>query len=197
MSEALSFWKGQKTPEQPAGHVHVQLAAGVAAVVNGGIFYPPTLIKRRAGEDIVATHILSPTTSEKMRRLLRLAVVKGTGKNANATGYMVGGKTGTAEKASGRGYRRKSLISSFVAAFPMHRPRYVVFAMIDEAQGIARTNGYATGGWVAAPVVKSVIERIAPILRIPSIDENSEPMRQRMMVNLNAEPPKEHKIAAH
>ena len=175
----------------------VQLTAGVAAVINGGIFYPPTLIKRRAGEDIVGTHVVSPTTSEKMRRLLRLAVVKGTGKNANATGYMVGGKTGTAEKASGRGYRRKLLISSFVAAFPMHRPRYVVFAMIDEAQGIARTNGYATGGWVAAPVVKSVIERIAPILRIPSIDENSEPMRQRMMVNLNAEPPKEHKIAAH
>ena len=110
---------------------------------------------------------------------------------------MVGGKTGTAEKASGRGYRKKSLISSFVAAFPIHQPRYVVFAMIDEAQGIARTYGNATGGWVAAPAVKRVIERIAPILRIPTFDENSEPMRQRMMVNLSAKRPKEHKIAAH
>ncbi len=175
----------------------VQLAAGVAAVVNGGIFYPPTLIKRNAGEDIVGTRILSPTTSEKMRRLLRLAVVKGTGKYANATGYMVGGKTGTAEKVSDRRYRRNLLVSSFVAAFPIHRPRYVVFALLDEAQGIARTNGYATGGWVAAPVIKRVIERIAPILRVPSVDENSEPMRRRMMVDLRAEQPKERKIAAH
>ena len=175
----------------------VQLAAGVAAVINGGIFYPPTLIKRSAGEDIVGTHVLSPATSEKMRRLLRLAVVKGTGKFANANGYMVGGKTGTAEKVSSRRYRRKSLISSFVAAFPIHRPRYVVFALLDEAQGTARTIGYATGGWVAAPVVKRVIERIAPILLVPPVDENSEPMRRRMMVNLSAEQPKESKVAAH
>ena len=175
----------------------VQLASGVAAVVNGGIFYPPTLIKRRPGEDIVGTRVLSPVTSEKMRRLLRLAVVRGTGKNANAVGYMVGGKTGTAEKVSDRRYRRKSLLSSFVAAFPIHRPRYVVFAMLDEAQGIARTHGYATGGWVAAPVVKRVIERIAPILRISPVDENSEPMRQRMAVDMSAEQPKERKLAAH
>ncbi len=88
-------------------------------------------------------------------------------------------------------------MSSFVAAFPIHRPRYVVFALLDEAHGIARTNGYATGGWVAAPVIKRVIERIAPILRVPSVDENSEPMRRRMMVDLRAEQPKERKIAAH
>ena len=69
--------------------------------------------------------------------------------------------------------------------------------MLDEAQGIARTHGYATGGWVAAPVAKRVIERIAPILRISPVDENSEPMRQRMAVDLGAERPKEHKIAAH
>ncbi len=179
----------------------VQLAAGVAAVVNGGIFYPPTLIKRRAGEAIVGTRVVSPATSEKMRRLLRLAVVKGTGKYANAAGDMVGGKTGTAEKVSNRRYARKSLLSSFVAAFPIQRPRYVVFAMLDEAQGIARTHGYATGGWVAAPVIKRVVERIAPILRVAPVDENSEKMRLRMAVALRAEQPadlsKERKIAAH
>ncbi len=198
---APRVWRPINTMTIAYGHgiavSSVQLAAGVAAVVNGGIFYPPTLIKRNAGEDIVGTRIVSPTTSEKMRRLLRLAVVKGTGKYANAAGYMVGGKTGTAEKVSDRRYRRKSLVSSFVAAFPIHRPRYVVFAMLDEAQGIARTNGYATGGWVAAPVVKRVIERIAPFLRVPPVDENSEPMRRRMMVDLRAEQPKERKIAAH
>ncbi len=198
---APRVWRPVNTMTISYGHgiavTPVQLAGGVAAVINGGIFYPPTLIKRRPGEAIVGTRVVSPSTSEKMRRLLRLAVVKGTGKFADATGYMVGGKTGTAEKVSGRRYRRKSLVSSFVAAFPIHRPRYVVFALLDEAQGIARTHGYATGGWVAAPVVKRVIERIAPILRVPPVDENSEPMRQRMAVDLGAQQPKERKIAAH
>ncbi len=175
----------------------VQLVSGVAAVVNGGILYPPTLIKRRPGDDIVGTRVLSPTTSEQMRRLLRLAVVKGTGKFANAAGYMVGGKTGTAEKVSGRRYRKKALLSSFVAAFPIHRPRYVVFTMLDEAQGIARTLGYATGGWVAAPIVKRVVERIAPLLRVPTTDETAEVMQRRMAVPLQASHPKERKIAAH
>ena len=175
----------------------VQLAAGVAAVVNGGIFYPPTLIKRRAGEDIVGTRVLSPATSEKMRRLLRLAVVEGTGKNANATGYMVGGKTGTADKVSGRRYRGNSLLSSFVAAFPIHQPRYVVFVMLDEPRGTARTNGFATGGWVAAPVVRRVVQRIAPILRVAVVDESSEQMRRRMAVRLRVDQPKERKVAAH
>jgi cell division protein FtsI (penicillin-binding protein 3) len=194
-------WRAVNTMTIAYGHgiavSPVQLAAGVAAVVNGGIFYPPTLIKRRAGEDIVGTRVLAPATSEKMRRLLRLAVVKGTGKNANAAGYMVGGKTGTAEKASDRGYRTNSLLSSFVAAFPIDRPRYVVFAMLDEARGTARTNGFATGGWVAAPIVKRVIERIAPMLRVPSVDETSERLRRLMAVDLRADQVKEREIAAH
>src|SRR5690606_40075521 len=62
--------------------------------------------------------------------------------------YPVGGKTGTAEKTGGGGYRRKALLSSFVGAFPIDDPRYVVFAMLDEPQGRKETFGYATGGWV-------------------------------------------------
>jgi cell division protein FtsI (penicillin-binding protein 3) len=198
---APRVWRPVNTMTIAYGHgiavTPVQLASGVAAVVNGGVFYPPTLIKRRPGEAIVGTRVLSPATSEKMRRLLRLVVVGGTGKNADAPGYMVGGKTGTAEKVSGRRYHRKSLLSSFVGAFPIHRPRYVVFAMIDEAKGTARTFGYATGGWVAAPVIKKVIERIAPILGVSPVDEESEPMRELMAVDIDADRPKEQRIAAH
>ncbi len=198
-------WRAVNTMTIAYGHglavSAIQLVAGVAAVVNGGVFYPPTLLKRRAGEDIVGARVLSPATSEKMRRLLRLAVVQGTGKLANATGYMVGGKTGTADKVSNRGYGGKSVLSSFVAAFPVHRPRYVVFVMLDEAQGTARTNGYATGGWVAAPVVRRVIERIAPILRVATVDEDSDRMRRRMAVALQVAGrgagSREQKIAAH
>jgi cell division protein FtsI (penicillin-binding protein 3) len=88
----------------------------------------------------------------------------GTGKNADAAGYRVGGKTGTADKQENGRYRDDARISSFVGAFPMDDPRYVVFAMVDEPKGQEHTFGYATGGWVAAPVVKRVIERMGPML---------------------------------
>jgi cell division protein FtsI (penicillin-binding protein 3) len=100
-----------------------------------------------------------------MRGLMRLVVRHGTGRNANVPGYLIGGKTGTADKPGPRGgYSGRRVISSFVAAFPMDKPKYVVFALLDEPKGTKRTNGYATGGWVAAPVIARVIKRMAPLL---------------------------------
>lgn len=160
----------------------LQLVAGVAAVVNGGVLRPPTLIRRPAGRPVPGTRILSAATSDKMRRLMRLVVRHGTGRRAAAKGYMVGGKTGTAEKAKGGRYRERTVISSFVAAFPIQDPRFVVFAMIDEAKPTAETHGYVTGGWVAAPVVRGVIERIAPLLGVPPVDESDDALRRRMAV---------------
>ena len=110
--------------------------------------------------------VLSPETSSDMRWLMRLAVQNGTGRLADAPGYLVGGKTGTADKLNGRRYTGDARIASFVGAFPMDRPRYVVFAMLDEPKGTKATHGYATGGWVAAPVVRRVIERMGPLLGI-------------------------------
>src|SRR3546814_7571011 len=105
----------------------MQLASGVAAMVNGGVLHPPTLMRRDPGEDVQGRRVISEQTSDSMRRLLRLVVEQGTGGNADALGYLVGGKTGSAEKARAGGYARKALMSSFVAAFPMTRPEYVVF----------------------------------------------------------------------
>ena len=79
-------------------------------------------------------------------------------------GYEVGGKTGTAEKNGVGGYHHKSLLSSFIAAFPMSSPRYLVMAMIDEPQGTKESYGFATAGWTAAPAVGQVIAQIGPIL---------------------------------
>ncbi len=152
----------------------LHLTAGVAAIVNGGIYRDPTLLRREPGDAPEGRRVVSAATSEKMRKLLRLAVESGTGRRADARGYFVGGKTGTAEKVSGRGYQRKAMISSFIGAFPMHRPRYVVLAMLDEAKGTAKTYGHATGGWVAAPVVGAVVRRVAPLLGIrPAGDPDS------------------------
>ena len=55
----------------------------------------------------------------------------------------------------------------------MHSPRFVVFAMLDEPSGTKESFGYATGGWVAAPIVGRVISRIGPLLGMRPLDEKS------------------------
>ena len=73
------------------------------------------------------------------------------------------------------------MLASFVAAFPIDAPRYVVFATLDEPKGDASTYGLRYGGWTAAPVVSAIIDRIGPILGIPpSGDEVAEEYRARL-----------------
>ncbi|MBT5649475.1 MAG: penicillin-binding protein 2 [Rhodospirillaceae bacterium] len=174
----------------------LHLVAGVSAMVNGGIYSTPTLIRRNPSETPVGKRVITAETSAKMRRLMRLVVKNGTGRNAAAPGYLVGGKTGTAEKVSGRGYKKKALISSFVAAFPMHNPRYVVLAMLDEAKGTKETFGYATGGWVAAPVVGAVVRRIAPVLGMRPIKE-TDPVRETLSIEISGKSARERRVATH
>ncbi|MEQ8817238.1 MAG: penicillin-binding protein 2 [Thalassobaculum sp.] len=164
----------------------MHLVSGVASVINGGIRYSATLL----ATDIPARgeRVVSEKTSHSMRQLMRLVVEEGTGRKADTPGYLVGGKTGTAEKAGGRGgYRQKSLISSFVAAFPMQAPRFVVLIMVDEPKGTKETFGYATGGWVAAPAVSRVIARSAPLLGVAPVDPESPEIRRDLMIELPAE----------
>ena len=165
----------------------LQLASGVAAMVNGGVFHKPTLIRRQSQEAPQGKRVISEQTSHEVRRLMRLVVENGTGRNAAAKGYLVGGKTGTADKPKRGGYSRRALISSFVGAFPMTDPRYVVLVTLDEPQGNKSTHGYATGGWVAAPVVRRVIERAAPLLRIRPIDENSPAVKKDLYIAFKRE----------
>jgi len=143
----------------------IHLAGGVATLVNGGIQYPATLLKVD-GKPKGGVRVLKQKTSDAMRQLMRLVVTRGTGKNADAKGYLVGGKTGTADKPDGGKYTDRALVSSFVAAFPLNKPQYVVFALLDEPVGTKRTFNFATGGWVAAPVIKKVISQIAPMLGV-------------------------------
>ena len=119
-----------------------------------------------------------------MRSLLRSVVTDGTGSKAKARGYLVGGKTGTAEKAGARGYRRKALLSSFIAAFPMTKPRYVIYVLLDEPQGTKDTFGYASGGWTAAPAIARIVARIGPMLGVQRVDEKNPLVRQAMAVAL-------------
>ena len=143
----------------------LHLATGSAAVINGGTLYQPSLVKRTAASD-PGRRVIQQKTSVMMRQLLRLNAVEGTGKNADVPGYEVGGKTGTAEKPSRGGYRQKALISSFVGAFPMNDPKFVILVSIDEPKGTKDTYGFATAGWVAAPSVKIIIEGMASLYGI-------------------------------
>tara|TARA_R110002110_G_scaffold85816_1_gene223385 strand:+ start:137056 stop:138750 length:1695 start_codon:yes stop_codon:yes gene_type:complete len=163
----------------------MQLVSAVAAVVNGGVLRPATLIKRDTPQT-AGVQVFSDDTSDQMRRLLRLVVEDGTGGNADAKGYLVGGKTGTAEKELNGSYKRDALISSFVGVYPMTAPRFVVFTMLDEPKGIKESYGFATGGWTAAPVVRGIIARMAPLYGIAPLDETAPDIRQA--ININAQP---------
>ncbi len=144
----------------------LHLASAYAALVNGGIWRPSTLVKRKKDEKIEERRVFSSATSARMRQLLRMIVSDGTGRNADAPGYRIGGKTGSAEKPSEGGYARKLVVSTFAAAFPMDDPKYVVIAMVDEPSGTAATSFQRTAGWTAAPIVKKLVPRIGPMLNI-------------------------------
>jgi cell division protein FtsI (penicillin-binding protein 3) len=104
---------------------------------------------------------------------MRLVTLVGTGKLANTPGYLVGGKTGTADKAKGGRYAAHANLASFIAAFPMSNPEYEILIMVDEPKGNAKSHGYSTGGWVAAPAVGAIVERMAPLLGVPQIPDDA------------------------
>lgn len=145
----------------------LQAVMAVNSMVNGGYLIPPTFLKRSQEEaDKLAQRVLKPETSDKMRYLLRLNVEKGSGKKADIPGYLVGAKTGTAEKVVGGRYSKTKLLTSFTAVFPMDKPQYLVLVMLDEPQATSETYGYATSGWNAAPTAGKIVERIAPMLGV-------------------------------
>ncbi len=160
----------------------VQLASGVAAIVNGGTLAPATLMPGESGQQASGRRVIAADTSALMRRLLRAVVTRGTGSKADAPGYSVGGKTGTARKVGEAGYRRGALLSSFIGVFPIEAPQYIVLAILDEPKGNESTMGFASGGWTAAPVVGRVIDRIAPVLGVAPVDEDAEPERDVLLV---------------
>jgi cell division protein FtsI (penicillin-binding protein 3) len=143
-------------------------------MVNGGALRPATLIARDEDEVFEGNPVISGATSDSIRQLLRLVVETGTGRNADVPGYLVGGKTGTADKLQGRRYSENSRIASFIGAFPMNDPRYVVFVMVDEPKPNEFSHGYATGGWVAAPAMGRIVQRMAPLLGIEPVIEPAE-----------------------
>jgi cell division protein FtsI (penicillin-binding protein 3) len=148
------------------------LAQAMGALLNGGELKPLTLRKLAPGEQPKGTRAVSEQTSLQMLQIMRANVTGGSGKSANAPGLSVGGKTGTGEKYDPaiRGYNHQRQVSSFAAVFPTAGPieadRYFVLILMDEPHASAKTFGFSTGGWVAAPAAGRVIDRIAPFLGV-------------------------------
>jgi cell division protein FtsI (penicillin-binding protein 3) len=144
----------------------LHLASAYAAMVNGGIWRPATMHKVAPGQAARGKRVFKASTSARMRQLLRTITLYGTGKKADAPGYRVGGKTGSAEKPGAGGYNKTSLVSTFAAAFPMDRPRYVVIAMLDEPKGTVASSFQRTAAWNAAPIVGRLVPRVGPMLGV-------------------------------
>ena len=150
----------------------LQLAMGYATLFDGGIYHPPTILKIGPGHPLAqGKRVFTADTSYRMRSLLRLVVMKGTGRKADAPGYRIGGKTGTAQKLINGRYSQTINLTSFAGVFPMDDPRYVIVVMLDEPKATPETFGFTTAGWNVAPVVSRTVSRIAPMLGIaPDID---------------------------
>ncbi|MAF61092.1 MULTISPECIES: penicillin-binding protein 2 [Pseudomonadota] len=144
----------------------LHLASAYAAMVNGGLYRPATLMKLNPADVPRGERVFKASTSARMNQLLRMIVRDGTGRKAEAPGFRVGGKTGSAEKPGAGGYKRSSVVATFAAAFPMDKPRYVVIVMIDEPSGNQASSFQRTAGWTAAPVVAKLVPRIGPMLGV-------------------------------
>ncbi len=135
--------------------------------------------------------LLSTATSALLRKILRLVVTKGIGKNADVPGYFVGGKTGTAEKVGPHGrYLKHVNVAAFTGVFPMNSPRYSVYVMLDSPVGNKATHGWTTAGWVAAPVVATIVSRIAPMLGLFPDTTDAAAIEARLAIPMDpAAPP--------
>ncbi len=144
----------------------LHLASAYAAMVNGGIWRPATLMRLNPVDVPRGRRVFKESTSSRMRQMLRMISLYGTGKSADAPGYRVGGKTGSADKNENGRYFKDRIVSSFAAAFPMDAPRYVVVVVIDEPKGTVASSFQRTAAFTAAPVVGKLVPRIGPMLGV-------------------------------
>lgn len=183
-------WRDLNTMTIGFGHgvsvTPLHVVNAIATLSNGGMFRTPTILAQAEGMEREATRVISERTSDQMRRLMRIAVTEGSGRGADAPGYFVGGKTGTALKPNerGRGYSENRRISAFVGAFPMNAPRYAFYVMVDEPKPRADTGGFATAGVVAAPAGRRIVERVAPILGMVPETERMAQIQQTIALPL-------------
>jgi len=157
-SITISFGHGVSTTP-------LQTAVAGAALMNGGKLIEPTFLPRTEAEaDAVATPVIKKSTSDDMRALFKWNGTHGSGKNALVPGFNVGGKTGTADKVVNGRYSSDLNFNAFLAAFPIDNPQYIVLTFIDAPK--SGEKGIRTAAGNAAPMVRDIISRSAPLLGV-------------------------------
>ncbi|MEL6103100.1 MAG: penicillin-binding protein 2 [Pseudomonadota bacterium] len=141
----------------------MHLAAGYAAIANGGHRIAPTILRQRGPR--LGHRVMSESAARAARLMLRKVVREGTASMGDVAGYAVGGKTGTADKPKPRGgYYEEKVIATFATMFPAHDPKYVLVVTLDEPVETSGEEPRRTAGWTAVPVAAEMITRIAPLL---------------------------------
>ena len=164
----------------------LQLAKGYAIITNGGFDIKPTLIEKGLDKNFNNKRIIKKGVSKKMNTILRKVVSTkdGTAGLANIAGYEVGGKTGTAQKTKIGGYSNDK-VNTFVAVFPVSKPKYVLLVLLDEPKlsedyvynyrnkkGSFKGTPFNTAGWTSVEVTGKIIEKIGPILATKYMEIN-------------------------
>ncbi|NHN28663.1 stage V sporulation protein D [Paenibacillus agricola] len=156
----------------------IQQITAVSAAINGGRLFKPHVTRgwyQPDGGDLInavqpemVRQVLTEETSKQVRETLESVVANGTGRNAFIDGYRVGGKTGTAQKVVNGRYSATDHIVSFVGFAPADDPKIVVYAAVDNPQGLQ------FGGLIAAPIVKSIMEDTLRYLNVPERKDQME-----------------------
>ena len=160
----------------------MHLAAGYAAIANGGYKIEPTLLKQSGPK--LGARVMSERAAADARMMLRKVVSEGTASFGEVPGYFIGGKTGTADKPKpSGGYYKDKVIATFAAMFPAHDPKYVLIVTLDEPVETSGDKPRRTAGWTAVPVAAEMIRRVAPLLGVrPAI----EPVNAAVLTLTNA-----------
>lgn len=124
----------------------IQMISAYAALANGGRLLRPNIIEsvvhadgtEEKMEPVEIRRVVSEETSKEIGKMLRDVVVNGHGKRADVPGYLVVGKTGTAQVAKGdaRGYEDGMSIGSFLGYAPLDAPRFVVLVKLDNPKNV-------------------------------------------------------------
>jgi len=156
----------------------VQMAAAASAIINGGLYIPPKIVDytanasfttRKSPKPTTKKRVISTNTSQQVKSMMENVVIQGTGQTAAISGYRIGGKTGTAQKAkeNQRGYDPKNYIASFMGFFPFEKPEYLILVMVDSPEKSI------WGSSVAAPIFKNIAQDIIHYYHIPP-DQKSD-----------------------
>lgn len=161
----------------------LHLAAAYATIANGGELVTPTLLRVEAPTP--GPRVMSEAVARQSVAMLRQVVSRGTASFGDVPGYLVAGKTGTADKprAAGGGYYEDKVISTFATVFPANDPEYALVVTFDEPQIQTLGEDRRTAGWTAVPVAAEMIRRVAPLLGLRPQMDNPQPANVTLTSN--------------